>query len=262
MLNNSFLARVASLQQPNCSNTSHLETSAVIFHADSGVSSPLAVDCNFSSVPVSQAYVLKLINDLPLSGAKWSDAISTSMLKFSTAEVSPILAKLFNISIFTGTFPSQWKTAVVTPIFKKGNRVDISNYRPISILSSVSKIFEHLIDKQLRAFTKDNSILSRPQHDFRRHHSCQTALLSLTTNLFKNRQAKQHTIMASLDYSKAFDTLNHQILLIRLSTIGLSALSRSWFESSLEDRRQRVKNKGALSECELVPVWSAAGKFT
>ena len=149
--------RVASLQQPNCSTILHLETSAVILHADSGVSSPLAIDCNFSSVPVLQADVLKLINNLPLSRATGLVAIFISMLEFSAAEVSPILTKLFNISISTGMFPSQWKIAVVTPIFKKGNRADISNYRPISIMSPVSKIFEHLIDKQLRAFIENNT---------------------------------------------------------------------------------------------------------
>ena len=178
MINNSFLARVASFQQPNCSTISHLETSAVIFHADSDVSSPLAVDCNFSFVLVSQADVIKLINDLPLSGATGSEAISTSMLKFSAAEVTPILAKLFTIFISMGTFPPQWKTAIVTPIFKKGNRADITNYRPISILSPISRIFEHLIDKQLRTFIEDNAILSRHQHGFHRHHSCLMALLS------------------------------------------------------------------------------------
>ena len=264
MLNNSFLARITSLQQPICSTTSHLETSAIIFHADSGVSSPgvsslLAVNCNFSFMPVSQASVLKLINDLPLSGATGSDAISTRMLKFSAAEVSSILAKLFNISISTETFPSRWKTAVVTPIFKKGNRADISNYRPITILSSASKIFERLIDKQLRAFIEDNAILSRHQHGFRRHHSCQTALLSLTTNLFKNRQAKQHTVMVSPNYSKMFETLKHQILLNKLTTIGLSALSRFWFQSYLEDCRQLIKYNGALSDYELVPYWLSQG---
>ena len=126
-----------------------------------------------------------------------------------------------------GTFSSQWKTAVVTPICKKGNKADISNYRPISILSPIFKIFERLIDKQLRAFIKDNAILSHHLHGFRRHHSCQTALLSLTTNLLINGQVKQHTVMASLDYSKAFDTVGHKILLNKLSIIGLSALSRS-----------------------------------
>ena len=112
MINNSFLARIASLQKINCSTTSHHETFAIIFHVDSGVSSPLAVDYNFSFWPVSQVGVLKLINDLFLSEATESDTISLSMLKLSAAEVSLILTKLINICISTGTFPSQWKTTV------------------------------------------------------------------------------------------------------------------------------------------------------
>ena len=117
-------------------------------------------------------------------------------------------------------FPSKWKTAAVTPIFKKGNRANTSNYRLIYILSFISNIFKRLIDKQLHAFIEENAVLSRHQHGFRRHHSCQIELLSLTTNTLKNRQAKQHTVITSLDYSKAFNSPSYQILLNKLSTIG------------------------------------------
>ena len=174
------------------------------------------------------------------------------MLKFIPEEISSVLAKIFIMSIALGSFPIQWKAATVTAVYKKGNRTDINNYRPISILPLVAKIFERAVNRQLRIFLESHKLLSQHQHGFRKLHSCQSALISLTDTLFTNRNDKKHSIIASLDYSKAFDTLDHKILLNKLAALNMSESALSWFTSYLANRRQFVKYNAVLSDYEQI----------
>ena len=170
------------------------------------------------------------------------------MVKLSAEIISPIIADLFNMSLHTGKFPTTWKTSLVTSIYKKGNIYNISNYRPISILSIVSKLCEKLIERRIRDFVESNGILSKYQHGFRTKRSCQTALLSLTNILFSNRNNKQISAISALDFSKAFDCMHHSILLNRLSDIGFGKLDIIWMDSYLSQRQQRVIYNGVLSD--------------
>ena len=174
------------------------------------------------------------------------------MLKFAACELAPIIAKLLNMSISLCSFCTHWKTVIVTPIYKKGNKTEISNYWPIFILPLISKIFERHLDRQLRDFLENKCALSPVQHDFRKSRSCQTALLSLSSSLFYNRQNKHHSIVAALDYSKAFDTLDHQLLLHKLGVLGISGRTITWFKSYLTQRRQCVKYNYVLSDYESI----------
>lgn len=174
------------------------------------------------------------------------------MLKFIPEEISSVLAKIFNMSIALGSFPIQWKAATVTAVYKKGNRSDINNYRPIWILPLVAKIFERAVNRQLRIFLESHKLLSQHQHGFRKLHSCQSALISLTDTLFINRNDKKLSIIASLDYSKAFDTLDHKILLNKLAALNMSESALSWFTSYLANRRQCVKYNAVLSDYEQI----------
>jgi hypothetical protein len=198
--------------------------------------------------PVSVSDVHNVLIKLPSSGSPGADEISASMLKFVPDVISNILAKLFNLSLASGSFPVQWKAAVVTPVYKKGSKIDLNNYRPISVLPLVSKIFERLVDRQLRGHLEGRGFLSRHQYGFRKSRSCQSALLSLTDSLFTRRQNKQHSIVASLDYSKAFDLLDHETLINKMATLGMADSTTAWFKSYLEDRRQCVKYNNVLSD--------------
>jgi hypothetical protein len=106
-----------------------------------------------------------------------------------------------------GIFPSAWKKAIVTPVYKKGNKFNMNNYRPISILPVVSRVFERLLSVQLSNYIESNQLFSPYQHGFRTARSCQSALISLKNRLFKNRASKTVSAIASLDFSKAFDCI-------------------------------------------------------
>ena len=109
----------------------------------------------FEIKPILSTEVRRLLADLPKTGSAGADALSAAILEFFPDELSVILAKLFNISIEFGSFPVQWKATVVTPVYKKGNKADVSNYRSILIFPLISKIFERAIDCQLRDFIED-----------------------------------------------------------------------------------------------------------
>ena len=140
---------------------------------------------------ISATEVKKALSELVVQCSPGNDGITSSMVKLSTEIISPLIADLFNMSLHTGKFPTTWKTSLVTPIYKQSNIYNISNYRPISILSTVSKLFEKLIERRIRDFVESNGILSKYQHGFRTKRSCQTALISLTSILFSNRNNKQ-----------------------------------------------------------------------
>ena len=135
----------------------------------------------------------KLRSDMPSAGSADVDAISTSLLKFLLDEFSTILAKLFNMSVARRTFPTQWKAAVITLVYKKGKKSDINNYRPISILPLMLKVFEKTIDQQFLEFLEEEDLLFNAQHGFRKWRSCQIALFSLKSSLFTNRLNKQYS---------------------------------------------------------------------
>ena len=116
----------------------------------------------------------------------------------------------------------------------------------------MSKVFEKAVDRQFRGFLEGACLLSNSQHGFRKSRSCQTVLLSLTVSLFTNRQNKQHSLTASLDYSMAFDTLDHQLLLKKFAALNILSHVIDWLSSYLSDRRQCVKHNNMLSNYEQV----------
>ena len=132
------------------------------------------------------------------------------------------------------------KIAEVIPIYKKGEKVDVSNYRPISLLTSISKIFERIIYIPTVNFFKKSDIFSNFQFGFRENHSTTHALLSLVEKVTHALDTFSHTIGIFLDFSKAFDTINHKILLAKLSHYGIRGKALEWFTSYLSNRSQYV----------------------
>ena len=124
---------------------------------------------------------------------------------------------MFNKSIVSGTFPSEWKHAKVIPVHKGKERDDMINYRPISLISAIAKIFERLIYDQLYDYLSNNNLLSNYQSRFRPLHSTVTALLDATTQWFVNMDEGEISTVIFLDLSKDFDTVDHLILLSKLS---------------------------------------------
>ena len=197
---------------------------------------------------VSASFIQQQLQNLKTNKATGIDDISAKYLKLSASVVSQPLATILNLSITNGIFPDDLKKAKVTPIFKKGEKHDINNYRPISVLPIITGIFERYISTCLIGFLDEHKLIYENQSGFRRHHSCQTALTKMVDNWFTAMNNDEVVGAVLLDLSKAFDLVSHQILKQKLSAYKFSQLSQSWFDSYLSNRFQQVHISGKLSE--------------
>ncbi len=170
---------------------------------------------------------------------------SPRVLKLVSATLSPILTRLFNKCLSEGYFPKELKIAKIIPIYKnKGSIADMKNYRPISMLSVFSKLFEKLIHKEITNFFDRKNILNDSQYGFRKSHSTLHALINATENIYQSVDNKQHTLGIFIDFSKAFDTVNHSILLDKLSSYGIKGNLHSLLTDYLSNRKQYVSYGG------------------
>jgi len=156
--------------------------------------------------------------------------------------------KIRSFSDYTGIFPDDWKLAKVTPIFKQSDRSDMDNYRPISVISAIAKVFERIVYNQLSSYLSQNNILSPYQSGFRSFHSTVTALLEATDNWVFNIDRGYINAVVFLDLKKAFDTVNHPILLSKLYLYGDKGNAFELLSSYLDNRRQKCVVNGALSK--------------
>ena len=163
--------------------------------------------------------------------------------------MSPFLTSLINSSLSTGVFPSTLKSAIVKPLLKKPS-LDPSvtlNYRPVSLLSFISKSLERSVSDQLSSYLTLNNLSDPLQSGFKPSHSTETALLSVITALHTAKASSLSSVLILLDLSAAFDTINHQILLSTLSDLGITDSALSWFSSYLSNRSFQVLWRGSLS---------------
>ena len=160
-----------------------------------------------------------------------SDGIASHFIKIAFPIISHSLCRIYNLSIESGIFPDSWKIARVAPIFKSGSSEDRSNYRPISVLSVVSRLFEKLIYDQLYEYLDSNKHLFIDQYGFRNLHSVVSCLLNCTNDWYVNIDRGKFTTMIFIDLKKAFDTVDHQILLNKMHNYGIDGLEHQWFSS-------------------------------
>ena len=205
-------------------------------------------DKNFSLSQTGKTEVHKLINQPENNKATGLDKIPCKLLKLAVDIISPSLTCIFNRSIESGVFPDEWKSARVTPIFKKGVKIDPGNYRPISVLPVVAKIFEKAVYNQFYKFLSDNKLLCNSQSGFRSLHSTLTALLEATNSWSVNTDNSLLNGIIFIDLKKAFDTIDHGIILRKLECYGVDQRTLRWFSSYLSDRRQKCCVNGHLSE--------------
>jgi hypothetical protein len=178
------------------------------------------------------------------------DPIPTFILKELLCTLLPFLTAMCNASILEGQLPQAQKHAIVTPLLKKSSLdpSDLKNYRPVSNLTFVSKIVEKLISEQLIAYLQSNDLMPRLQSAYRRHHSTETALLRVISDLLRAVDNRRVTLLGLLDLSAAFDCVDHEILLRRLNiAFGIDGLALQWIESFLTERTQQISYNGHLS---------------
>ena len=196
---------------------------------------------------ISEPDVLTVLNNLPATKATGPDAVGNHILKSISLSIYLPLCKLFNYSLQCGKFPTCWKAANVCPIFKKNDNKNPANYRPISLLSNLSKVFERLVYKQLYSYFSENQLLNEKNSGFRQGDSTINQLVYITDKLYKAMDSKQEVRMVFLDAAKAFDKVWHKGLLFKLKQLGVDDHVASWFSDYLNNRKQRVVINGVAS---------------
>ena len=164
--------------------------------------------------------------------------------------IAPFITRLVNQSLSAGSVPSTFKLAVITPLLKKAGMddSDTRSYRPISNLSVLSKILERVVAKQMVSYLNDNSLMPEVQSAYRTHHSTETALAKVLSDILMAIDSGNIALLSLLDLSAAFDTVDHEILLRRLNqSFGLTSTVLSWLTSYLSDRKQCVRHSGSTS---------------
>ena len=194
---------------------------------------------SFNMIPVSLEQVREHFSSLVET--KSSIGIPNKLIKMASNQISIPLHRIYNESINTGIVPNIFKISRITPIHKSGTHTDPNNYRPVAVLSSFSKVLEKLIHDQLISFIEKHNILYEYQFGFRKGHSTEQAILEITDNLKLNIDKKLITCGVFLDLTKAFDTINHNILLSKLYKYGIRGTPFLWFKSYIENRQQYVK---------------------
>ena len=203
---------------------------------------------SFSLYEVDEETVVKYLLSLKTNKAIGLDNISARLLKCGTRVICPSITKLLNLSIRTGNFPEIWKCSKVAALFKAVDRTNASNYRPISILPTMSKILEKVVHSQFYDLLNSNNLISTKQFGFRPKLSTTSALTSFADEVLLHMESGELCGAVFLDLTKAFDTVDHNILLSKLSAIGVSHSTLQWFKSYLSHRKQRTACSNAVSD--------------
>ena len=196
---------------------------------------------------VEQDEVKQIVSKLKSSSSGW-DEIPSLVVKQTIDSTSEPLTHIFNLSLSTGVFPIEMKIAKVIPLFKSGDTTSFSNYRPVSVLSVFSKILERLMYKRLLDFINHHNLLYDYQFGFRNKRSPNLALILLVDKISNALENGEYVLGLFLDFSKAFDTVNHEILFIKLEHYGIRGTALNLFKHYLKDRTQYVVYNGLKSE--------------
>lgn len=202
--------------------------------------------------PTNEHEITLLFRNLSNSSACDADGLQIRPVSYVLDIISPVLAHIYNICLSQGQFPKRMQVAKVLPIFKKGDKTLISNYRPISILPIFSKGLEKIIFCRLSCFLDKHNLLTPHQHAFRRFMSTELALLKQKELILGNFEARLLTLGVFVDLSKAFDSIDHKLLVHKLTYYGIRGIALSLLESYLNHRKQFVHVNGLSSS--VLPV--------
>ena len=218
---------------------------------------------SFFFEPVTKEEVELEIMATPNNKAYGLYSCPSFILKLSKQFICKPLSELINKSVQLGEYPRKLKVAKITPIFKSDDETDSNNYRPISLLSIFNRIFEKLIYKRLISFIEKHNLLYSSQYGFRAGHSTNHTILDLLCTIQTNMDKKLFTCAIFIDLKKAFDTVDHSILLHKLSYYGFRGIINDWFKSYLLERSQTVELNCQISQkefnCYGVPQGSVLG---
>ena len=214
---------------------------------------------SFFLKPISLDEVFHQLKGLNPAKSTKSDSPPIKYIKLAASVIASPLTNLFNRCIETGTYPDAFKTAEVIAVYKSGDKFTCSNFRPISLISPFSKIFEKCIYKQLYHYFTSRDILYKHQHGFRKNHSTELAVSLMCDSIIGNLENNNTTCAIFLDLAKAFDTVNHQILLSKLYAYGIRGIPFKLMQSYLSNRKQCTVINKVKSSSHGVPQGSTLG---
>ena len=191
-----------------------------------------------SSITVSESDVWKVLCSLDPGKALGPDKISPKLLRECATPLTPPITALFNYCLSSASIPNEWKSHKITPIFKSGDRSLVSNYRPISLLCVISKVLEKLVYQNVIEFLRPQ--LSPYQFGFLSNRSCLHKLLTFLSHVTQAINCRSQLDVIFLDLKKAFDTVGHNELLLKLSMLGICGSLWQWFAGYLNNRVHRV----------------------
>ena len=204
--------------------------------------------------PCTNTEINNLISQLPNKNSCGHDEITNVLLKKLGPYILEPLSLIFNMSLETGKYPDSMKLADVIPLFKGGNQHLLNNYRPISLLPTISKLLEKIMYSRIYEFLDGNNVFFTSQYGFRKKHSCEHAITELIGEICKGLENGKHTISLFIDLSKAFDTISHNILFNKLERYGIRGKALDWFKCYLTNRKMRAKcNVSSSSDTLLSP---------
>lgn len=196
--------------------------------------------------------IAQIVHQLKNSSSKGHDGILPTVIKSTIDEIAMPLSIIFNLSFEKCIFPDKLKIARIVPIYKSDDKMVVNNYRPISVLPFFSKIIERLMYNRLLCYLDKNDILIKNQYGFREKHSTYMALIKLLDQITNELDNKQFSIGIFIDLSKAFDTIDHNILIRKLQCYGIRGSVLDWFKSYLNNRQQYTCINDANSDVKQV----------
>ena len=213
---------------------------------------------------VDKSFIMNAIKQLKSGKAAGPDKVPTKIVKDVDVLVSK-LSMIFNSLLENGIFPDIWKLAKVTLIFKSGAKKDVNNYRPTSVITIFSRLLERLVHDQIFDFFLENNTITKNQSAFRKLYSTITSLIRSTDHWYENIDKKKLNLTIFLDFKNAFDTVNHKMLLEKLSRYGMRDTTGNWFQSYLNNRKQFCAIRGQRSRAREVtcgiPQGSCLGRL-
>ena len=215
----------------------------------------------FSFTLIDEKTIEKSIQSLKPKTSSGTDHVSSILLKFCSDIISKPISAIINQSLKNGIFPDKLKIAKIIPIFKKDDEGDSNNYRPISLLPAISKLFERIVHNQLFHYLTINRLLYDHQYGFREKYSTESATLEFIDTILQDLDNSKIPITIFLDLSKAFDTIDHNILLQKLGHYGISNNELKWFNSYITDRTQFVEIDNAISSSKHITTGVPQGSI-
>ena len=205
------------------------------------------IDSPLTELQITNGAVIRAINEIKASSSCPKHDIPAKVFKECKNTLCTPLTLFWKKSIESGQIPQCYKNQLIIPLHKKGLKTKAENFRPVTLSSHDIKIFERVVRNWLVNYLEGNSIFSSNQHGFRRGHSCSTQLLSYSYNIFNNSVEGNDTDCVYLDYSKAFDKVDHEVLLNKLRYYNIPELYLNWFKNFLDGRKQSVYLNGSYS---------------